>query len=80
MKQKESSYSWKLQDIIFVAMLCVVFGVVYLAGVYLISPLTAIFAPLGVSLLGTEMIFGIWFMAATLAAYILQKPGAAIIA
>ena len=27
MKQKESSYSWKLQDIIFVAMLCVVFGV-----------------------------------------------------
>ena len=80
MKQKESRYSWKLQDIIFVAMLCVVFGVVYLAGVYLISPLTAIFAPLGVSLLGTEMIFGIWFMAATLAAYILQKPGAAIIA
>ena len=80
MKQKESSYSWKLQDIIFVAMLCVVFGVVYLAAVYLISPLTAIFAPLGVSLLGTEMIFGIWFMAATLAAYILQKPGAAIIA
>ena len=38
MKQKESSYSWKLQDIIFVAMLCVVFGVVYLAAVYLISP------------------------------------------
>ena len=25
MKQKETSYSWKLQDIIFVAMLCVVF-------------------------------------------------------
>ena len=30
-------YGWKLQEIILVAMLCIVFGVVYLAGVYLAS-------------------------------------------
>lgn len=33
---------WKLKDVIFVTMLCVVLGVVYLAAVYLISPLTAV--------------------------------------
>lgn len=63
---------WKLKDVIFVTMLCVVLGVVYLAAVYLISPLTAVFAPTGLSLLGTELIFGVWFMAPTLAAYILS--------
>ena len=71
---------WKLKDIIFVTMLCVVLGVVYLAAVYLISPLTAVFAPTGLSLLGTELIFGVWFMAPTLAAYIIQKPSVAIVA
>ena len=79
MKNK-SAYSWRLQDIIFVAMLCVVFGVIYLGAVWLIVPLSAIFTPLGLSLAGTEMIFGIWFMAATLAPYIIQKPGVAIVA
>ena len=79
MNEKKSN-SWRLQDIIFVAMLCVVFGVVYLAGVWLIVPLSAVFTPMGLSLLGTEMIFGIWFMAATLAPYIIQKPGVAIVA
>lgn len=76
----DSILSYSLRDIIFMALLCVVFGVVYLVAVWLISPLTAIFAPLGVSLLGTELIFGIWFMAATLAPYIIQKPGVAIVA
>ena len=79
MKNK-SAYSWRLQDIIFVAMLCVVFGVIYLGAVWLIVPLSAIFTPLGLSLAGTEMVFGIWFMAATLAPYIIQKPGVAIVA
>ena len=77
---KLESKNWKLQDIIFISLLCVVFGVIYLAGVWLIAPLSAIFTPMGLSLLGTEMIFGIWFMAATIAPYIIQKPGVAIVA
>ena len=32
---EKKEYGWKLQEIILVAMLCIVFGVVYLAGVYL---------------------------------------------
>lgn len=77
---EKKSNSWRLQDIILVAMLCVVFGVIYLGAVWLIAPLAAIFAPLGFANLGTEIIFGIWFMAATLAPYIIQRPGVAIVA
>ena len=63
---EEKTYRWRLQDIIFVAMLCVVFGVVYLAGVWLIVPLSTIFTSMGLSLLGTGMIFGVCFMATPL--------------
>lgn len=72
--------AWKLRDIIMVAMLCIVFGVVYLAGVYLASFLSTVLTPFGLAPLANELVFGVWFMAATLAAYILQKPGVAIVA
>lgn len=70
---------WKLKEIILVAMICIVFGVVYLAAVYLASFIAAALTPAGLSPLGNEIVFGVWFMAATLAGYILQKPGVAII-
>ncbi|MDO4494123.1 MAG: ECF transporter S component [Clostridia bacterium] len=76
----EKKYSWKLNEIIFTAMLCVVFGVIYLGAVWLIAPLSAVFTPMGFANLGTEIIFGVWFMAATLAGYIIRRPGAALIA
>ena len=60
---EKKEYGWKLKEIILVAMICIVFGVVYLGGVYLAS-----------------FVFGVWFMAAILAAYILQKPGVCIVA
>jgi energy-coupling factor transport system substrate-specific component len=73
-------YSWKLKDIIMMGMLCVVFGAVYLAAVSLASFLAAALTPFGLAQLGYEIVFGVWFMAATLAGYILRKPGAALIA
>lgn len=72
--------TWKLKDIIFVTMLCVVFGAVYLGGVYLASFIATALAPAGLSMLGNELVFGVWFMAATLAAYIIQKPTVAVTA
>lgn len=42
-------YGWKLQEIILVAMLCIVFGVVYLAGVYLASFLSTLLTPVGLA-------------------------------
>lgn len=73
-------YEWKLQDVIMMTMLCVVFGVVYLGAVYLASFLGTVFTPFGLAPLSNEIIFGIWFMAATFGAYIIQKPTVAIIA
>ena len=70
---------WKLQEVIFVAMLCVVFGVVYLAATYLSTGLVAVFSPMGIGPMGYEVVFGVWFMVSTLAPYIIQRPGVAIV-
>lgn len=70
---------WKLQEIIFVAMLCIVFGVVYLIAVYAAAAMVAAFTPMGIGPMGNEIVFGIWFMVSTLAAYIIQRPGVALV-
>ncbi|MEG1157853.1 MAG: ECF transporter S component, partial [Christensenellaceae bacterium] len=70
---------WKLKDIIMVAILGVVFALIYLAVLYAGIGLTAALTPFGLAPFGFELVYGIWFMAATLAAYIIQKPGVAIV-
>ncbi len=71
--------SWELRDVIMMAILGVVFSAVYLAvfqgGLALSTALT----PTGLSNFGFEIIYGVWFMAATLAAYIIRKPGVALV-
>ena len=70
---------WELKDVIMMAILGVVFAAFYLAvfqgGLALSTALT----PAGLSAFGFEIIYGVWFMAATLAAYIIRKPGVALI-
>ncbi len=70
---------WELKDVIMMAILGVVFAAVYLAvfqgGLALSTALT----PAGLSAFGFEIIYGVWFMASTLAAYIIRKPGVALI-
>lgn len=70
---------WELKDVIMMAILGVVFSAVYLAvfqgGLALSTALT----PAGLAPFGFEMIYGVWFMAATLAAYIIRKPGVALV-
>lgn len=72
-------YAWKLKDIIMVGFVSIIFAVIYLAAVYFASFLSTALTPFGLAPLGNEFVFGIWFMAATFAAYIIQKPGVAII-
>ena len=71
--------AWELKDVIMMAILGVVFAAVYMAvfqgGLALSTALT----PFGLASFGFEIIYGVWFMAATLAAYIIRKPGAALI-
>lgn len=76
---KDEKRTWELKDVIMMAILGIVFAVVYMAvfqgGLALSTALT----PFGLSNFGFEIIYGVWFMAATLAAYIIRKPGVAVI-
>ena len=72
--------SWKLQDIIMVAILGTVFSAIYLAVTDVGYALMAVLTPMGLGDLAFEPIYGVWFMGATLAAYIIQKPSAAFAA
>ncbi len=76
----KSTNSWKLKDILMIAISAMLFGVVYLGMVYTGSYLTAILTPFGLGVLGYEPIYGIWFMAGVYTTYVIQKPGVGIIA
>lgn len=70
---------WKLNDVILMAILATIFAAVYLGVFYLGLGLQTILMPYGLAPFGFEVIYGVWFMAATIAAYIIRKPGAALI-
>lgn len=70
----------KLKDILMMAITAVVFGVVYLAAVYAAVPVTTALTPFGLASLGYEPFFGIWYMAAAFAIYVIRKPGVGLIA
>ena len=70
---------WNLKEVILMAVLAVVFAVVYLAVFYVGLALQTALAPAGLAPLGFEIIYGVWFMAAAIAAYIIRKPGTALI-
>lgn len=72
--------TWKLRDIIMMGILGVIFAAVYLAVFYGGLSISTALTPFGLSNFGFEIIYGVWFMAATLAAYIIRKPGVALVA
>lgn len=72
--------NWQLKDVIMVAILGVVFAAVYMAVFHVGLAIQAILTPFGLGDLAFEFVYGIWFMAATLAAYIIRKPTVAFTA
>jgi energy-coupling factor transport system substrate-specific component len=64
----------KLTDILVTVVIAIVFGVVY----KLWSPLYAAVAPLGLHI--DQLLYGMWFIAATVAFLIIRKPGVAFLA
>lgn len=62
------------------AILGVIFAAVYMAVFNLGTVISTGLAPFGLSNFAFEIIYGIWFMAGTLAAYIIRKPGVGIVA
>lgn len=71
--------NWKLKDVILMAILGAVFAAVYLAVFYGGMAISTALTPLGLSAFGFELIYGVWFMASTLVAYIIRKPGVALV-
>lgn len=68
------------RDFILMGLISVIFGIIYLGAVYAGAFLTTILAPLGLGILGYEPFYGIWFMAALSATYIIKKPGVGLVA
>ncbi|MCM3585430.1 ECF transporter S component [Mesobacillus maritimus] len=70
---------WNLREIVLMAILGVVFAVIYLFFFTVGTGLTNILTPFGLGPFGYEVIFGIWFIVSIITAYIIRKPGAALI-
>ena len=79
MNVKMKTNKWKLKDVILMAVFGVVFAAVYLAVFYVGTAVSVALTPMGLSAFGFELIYSIWFMASTMSAYILRKPGVALI-
>ncbi len=67
-------YSWTLREILIVAVLGAVFGVLYLAWVQVWLIAQAIFGPVTM-----DVVMGFWFIVSIIAAAIIRKPGAALV-
>lgn len=71
---------WKLKDILMVAIIGVLCSFLYLGNVYLGLAVTTALTPSGWGVIGYEPLYGVFFMAASLAVFIIQKPGVGIVA
>ncbi len=65
--------SWKVKEIVILAFICAVVGVIYTVMDYLYNPLYALLGPVFM-----ELTFGIYLLSTSLPMYIARKPGAAI--
>ncbi len=72
--------SLKLKDIIFIGLVSVIFGAIYLGAIYLAKFVEPFLIPIGLSAFKYEFFYGIWFMAAAFTTYIIRKPGVGVFA
>lgn len=72
--------TWKLKDVLLIAICAVLFGVIYLGCTYVGGILYGILTPFGMASLGYEPFYGIYFMAGAFGVYVMRKPGAGLIA
>ena len=80
MTENKQSMVWKTKDILMVAIIGVLCSFLYLGNVYLGLAITTALTPAGWGVIGYEPLYGIFFMAASLAVFIIQKPGVGIVA
>ena len=80
METGKKRFMWKLKDVLMVAIIGVLCSFLYLGTTYLGAAITAALTPLGWGQIGYEPFYGIYFMAASLCVFIIQKPGVGIVA
>ncbi len=68
---------YHLKDIILLALIGIIFGVIYYAGDFLYNGFTILLTPFGLGPMANDLTMGLWCMAGPLAAMLLQRPGAA---
>lgn len=73
-KQVTEKKGIRLQDVLLIAMIGLIFSIVYMLVLNLGMALQVALTPLGLGVLAFEIVYGIWFMAATVAASIIRKP------
>jgi energy-coupling factor transport system substrate-specific component len=66
--------SWKLKEVVLMSVLAVVFAVVYLLFVQVGNIWAGVIGPIAY-----EWMFGIWFIVSIICAYIIRRPGAALL-
>ncbi|MEY8441086.1 ECF transporter S component [Lactobacillaceae bacterium 24-114] len=71
--------NFHLKDIIFLTIIGIIFGVIYLATGVIYNALTIALTPFGYGPMANDITLGIWCMAGPLSAFILRLPGAAFL-
>lgn len=74
MKQQNHRNPWRTQDLVLIAVLAVVFGFLYMQWVPVWLAARAVGAQVG-----QEALFGFWLAGGVLAAYVIRRPGAALV-
>ena len=72
--------SWKLKDVLLIAICAVLFGVIYMGCTYAGGILYGLLTPVGMGSLGYEPFYGIYFIAGAFGIYVMRKPGTGIVA
>ncbi|WP_076459804.1 ECF transporter S component [Limosilactobacillus caccae] len=68
-----------LRDIILLALIGIVFGVVYFAAGFVYNGLTVLLSPIGYGPMANDITIGIWCMAGPLAGFLFRLPGSAFL-
>lgn len=70
---------WQLKDVILLAFLSIFFGGVFVGSGYVYNILSLLLTPLGLQAFANEILFGLWCMAAPIAAIFVPRVGSATI-
>lgn len=70
---------WQLKDVILLAFLSIFFGGVFVGSGYVYNIFSLLLTPLGLQAFANEILFGLWCMAAPIAAIFVPRVGSATI-